>query len=188
MDEFRPPKGKSNRNGLMKRLIIGFAIGFFILPLAAIVFVDVGGMPIATKKKPLPFERYLARVALHAALDREADKPSPIDATEANLAAGARTYQAQCMVCHGSPDKPLTAIAMGMFPKPPPLVRLDKMGVTDDSVGETYWKAKNGIRLTGMPGFADSLSDTELWQVSLLLQKAHELPPSVSRILAEKPN
>ena len=92
------------------------------------------------------------------------------------------------MVCLGSPDKPVTAIALGMFPKPPPLVRLDKVGVTYDSVGETDWKARNGIRLTGMPGFADSPSDTELRQVTLLLQKAHELPPSVSTILAEKPS
>jgi mono/diheme cytochrome c family protein len=145
-------------------------------------------MPVATKGKPLPFERFLAHVALDAAVDREADKTSPIEATEANLAAGAKIYKAQCMVCHGSPDRAPTAIALGMYPKPPPLVRSDKKGVTDDSAGETYWKAKNGIRLTGMPGFGDSLSETELWQVSLLLQHAHELPSSVGKLLSEQSN
>jgi thiosulfate dehydrogenase len=172
----------------MKKMVLGVAIGFWIVPLAALLFVEFGGMPVATKGKPLPFERFLAGVALHAAIDREADKPSPIEATETNLAAGARIYQAQCMVCHGSPDQSPTAIALGMYPKPPPLVRLDKIGVTDDPAGETYWKAKNGIRLTGMPGFGNNLSETELWQVSLLLLHAHELPPSVSRLLSEQPN
>lgn len=142
---------------------------------------------MATQGKPLPFERLVAHLALHAAVGREADQPSPVEATEASLAAGAKIYQAQCAVCHGSPDGPPTAIALGMYPKPPPLIRFDKTGVTDDSVGETYWKAKHGIRLTGMPGFGGSLSDTELWQVSLLLQRAHELPPSVSRLLSERP-
>jgi len=171
----------------MKKMLLGVVIGFCIVPLAAFLFVKYGGMPVATKGKPLPFERFLAHVALDAAVERETDKPSPIEATEANLAAGAKIYQAQCMVCHGSPDRPPTAIASGMYPKPPPLVRLDQKGVTDDSTEETYWKAKNGIRLTGMPGFGDSLSNTELWQVSLLLQHAHELPPSVSRLFSEPP-
>jgi mono/diheme cytochrome c family protein len=171
----------------MKKMLLGIALGICILPLSAYLVAVSGRMPVATKGKPLPFERFLASVAIHAAVDREAIRPSPVAATEANLAAGAKIYQAQCMVCHGSPDRPPTAIALGMYPKPPPLVRLDKTGVTDDSAGETYWKAKNGIRLTGMPGFGDSLSDTELWQVSLLLQHAHELPPSVSQLLREPP-
>jgi hypothetical protein len=47
----------------MNRLIMGFALGFFILPLALIVFVNVGGMPVATKGKLLPFARYPARRA-----------------------------------------------------------------------------------------------------------------------------
>jgi len=170
----------------MKKILFGVAIGFCILPLTAYLFVESGGMPVATKGKPLPLERFLAGVALNAAVDREANRPSPVEATEANLAAGAKIYRANCMVCHSSADRPPSAIALGMYPKPPPLVRLDRNGVTDDSAGETYWKAKNGIRLTGMPGFVDSLTDTELWQVSLVLQHAHELPPSVSQLLREQ--
>jgi len=51
-------------------------------------------------------------------------------------------------------------------------------------VGETYWKVANGIRLTGMPAFGHTLSDTQMWQVSLLLKNADkELPDPVTRIL-----
>jgi len=169
-------------------MFLGVVIGFCIVPLAAFVFVKSGGMPVATKGKPPPFERFLAHVALDAAIYREAGKPAPIEATDANLAAGAKIYEEQCMVCHGSPDRAWTAIALGMYPKPPPLVRMDEKGVTDDSAGETYWKAKNATRLTGMPGFGESLSETQLWQVSLLLQHAHELPSSVVKLLSEQAN
>jgi len=38
---------------------------------------------------------------------------------------------------------------------------------------------KNGIRLTGMPGFSDSLTETQMWQVSVFLSKSDQLPPAV---------
>jgi mono/diheme cytochrome c family protein len=56
--------------------------------------------------------------------------------------------------------------------------------VSDDPPGETYWKAANGIRLTGMPAFKDTLTDTQIWQVSLLLANADKpLPPRALAIV-----
>ena len=55
--------------------------------------------------------------------------------------------------------------------------------MTDDPPGESYWKVANGIRLTGMPGFTDSLSQTQMWQVSLLVAHADKLPDSVKSAL-----
>jgi mono/diheme cytochrome c family protein len=57
--------------------------------------------------------------------------------------------------------------------------------VTDDPPGETYWKAANGIRLTGMPAYKGSLSDTQLWQVSLMLANADKLPPPAKAAVGE---
>jgi hypothetical protein len=69
-------------------MLLGVVIGFCIVPLTAFLFVKFGEMPLATKEKTLPLERYLVGVALHAAIDREADRLSPIEPTEANLTAG----------------------------------------------------------------------------------------------------
>jgi hypothetical protein len=55
--------------------------------------------------------------------------------------------------------------------------------VTDDPASETYWKAANGIRLSGMPSFKTKLSDTQLWQVSELLAHANQIPESVKKVL-----
>jgi hypothetical protein len=49
-------------------------------------------MPVATHGKPLPLKQFLAGVALRAAVDRETDKPSPLEMTEANLAADSKIY------------------------------------------------------------------------------------------------
>ena len=56
-------------------------------------------------------------------------------------------------------------------------------GVTDDPAWETYWKATNGIRLSGTPSFKTKLADTRLWQVSQLLAHANQIPESVKRAL-----
>jgi mono/diheme cytochrome c family protein len=72
-----------------------------------------------------------------------------------------------------------------MFPLPPQLQTKDEM-VTDDPVGVTYWKVKNGIRMTGMPGFGEMLSDNEMWQVSEMLAHADKLPPATMAAL-QKP-
>jgi thiosulfate dehydrogenase len=60
------------------------------------------------------------------------------------------------------------------------------VGVSDDEAGETYWKVANGIRLTGMPAYNHVLSDTQMWQVSLLLKNANQqLPDPVVKILTQ---
>ncbi|HEX4605206.1 MAG TPA: cytochrome c, partial [Candidatus Angelobacter sp.] len=43
---------------------------------------------------------------------------------------------------------------------------------------------ENGIRLTGMPGFKDMLTPTQMWQVSQMLQHADKLPGQTKAALA----
>jgi mono/diheme cytochrome c family protein len=129
----------------------------------------------------MPFEKQFAKMALHARMGKEMPKSAPIQADEAAYTAGALVYKEHCAVCHGLPNAPQTAIAKGMFPDPPKL--LEGKGVTDDEVGETYWKVAGGIRMTGMPGFDKSLSPTQMWQVSLLMANADKLPASVKTSL-----
>ena len=168
----------------MKKFLFGLVIGLVLPFVGGYLFVVSGGMPVATKGPPLPMERFLAHKALAKAIGPEAAKPSPLPADEPNLLAGAKVYQAQCAVCHGHLGRQESAIAAGMFPHPPQLLPPRK-GVTDDDVGETYWKVKNGIRLTGMPGYGSSLSENEMWQVSLLLLHADQLPDSVVAVLRQ---
>jgi len=157
-------------------------LGIMLLSTSIWAYFLSGSAPVATDARPMPMEKYLAKKALHAVLDREMPKGVPLETTEANFLAGAHIYKDNCAVCHGSPGTSVTAIAHGMFPKPPEL--LHGKGVTDDTAGETYWKVMNGIRLTGMPGFRGSLSETPAWQVSIMLAQADKLPESVKAFLA----
>lgn len=169
----------------MKAFLIGLILGFIAVPAVVYLYFASGSAPVATAAPPMPFEKMMARMALHARLDKEVPKTVPISADETAYVAGAQVYKEHCAVCHGLPGQPQTAIAKGMFPDPP--VLLEGKGVTDDPPGETYWKVAGGIRMTGMPGFAKSLSTTQMWQVSLLLANADKLPKSVKDTLAPAP-
>ena len=166
----------------MKKFLLGVAIGVALLCSAVAAYFLSGSAPVATDAPPMSMEKYLAKKALHAVLNREMPKTVPISTDEANYLAGAQLYKDNCAVCHGLPGQPATAIACGMFPKPPELFH--GKGVTDDEPGETYWKVVHGIRLTGMPGFRGALTDTQAWQVSILLANADKLPESVKALLA----
>jgi thiosulfate dehydrogenase len=118
-----------------------------------------------------------------ARIGAEAPKHAPIQGSDENFLAGAHVYRTQCAICHGLPGHADYATAKGMFPKPPQLFK--GHGVTDDPVGETYWKVANGIRLTGMPAYTGSLSDNEIWQVSLMLADSDKLSQQVHATLVQ---
>jgi thiosulfate dehydrogenase len=165
------------------KFLFGVVVGLLIVPVFAYIYLRLGYAPVATAAPPLPLEKTITGMALNARVAKEAPAQTPVPATETNLMAGAKSYRRYCSECHGLSGQPPSATAKGMFPKPPQL--FDGKGVTDDPVGETYWKVANGIRLTGMPAFVGSLTDEQLWQVSQLLTNAKKLPAGVVDLIAK---
>jgi thiosulfate dehydrogenase len=169
----------------MGKFLIGLILGLIAIPAGVYFYFSSGTAPVATSAAPMPFEKTFARMALHARMEKEMPKSAPIPADEAAYVAGAQVYKEHCAVCHGVAGQAQTAIAQGMFPKPPKL--MEGTGVTDDPPAESYWKVAGGIRMTGMPGFDKTLTTTQMWQVSLLLANADKLPKAAQDVLAGAP-
>lgn len=166
-----------------------FAIGVIVgavvvVPLGAYLFAKAGGIAMATTATPLPFEETFAKIALHASEGGAAQVQDPLSPTETNLVAGAHLYVDNCAMCHGQPGQSKTRVAKGEFPAPPQLFEANQM-VTDDAEGITHWKVVHGIRLSGMPGFGNTLSEVGQWQVTMLLKHADKLPASAQAVLAK---
>jgi mono/diheme cytochrome c family protein len=70
-----------------------------------------------------------------------------------------------------------------MFPKPP---QFFAHPASDHPAGEIYWAVKNGIRLSGMPAFSASMSDDQIWQVSLMLTQRDKLPDDMQKLLSDR--
>jgi mono/diheme cytochrome c family protein len=165
-------------------IIVSFVAGLLLLPLGLFLYLAYGKPPVATADAPFPAEERIVQAPLRTRMHREMPAKSPIPANDENLNAGASIYEDKCEICHGTADQP-AAIAKTMFPRAPQLWAKDPtgaVGASGDPVGETYWKIKNGIRLTGMPAYGKALTETQLWQVSLLLSGADKpLPAEASR-------
>jgi mono/diheme cytochrome c family protein len=175
----------------MGRVFLGILLGIALVPLWALGWLRYGDVPVAVADPPLPHEQLLTAMPLHARIDKEMVKTPPIQADEDNLVAGAEIYRDHCASCHGFHGKP-SRFGAHMFPVAPPLWEKHHndsvVGVSDDPPGETYWKVTNGIRLTGMPAYKGVLTETKVWQVSLLLAHADKtLPPAAVEILRGAP-
>lgn len=171
----------------MGKILLGIVVGVILVPVVGLTWFHFGNVPVAVADAPFPQERLLTHIPLNARIDRELIKTPPIQADESALVAGAQIYHEQCAACHGSYAKP-SSFGPHMYPDAPPLWEKhhnsEVVGVSDDPPGETYWKVSNGIRLTGMPSYKEILSDTQMWQVTLLLANADKpLPPSALVIL-----
>jgi Cytochrome c, mono- and diheme variants len=170
----------------MVRFMFGVAVGIVLIPACVYGWFKFGHPPVAVADAALPFERFITRIPLHARIESEMVKSAPIQADENNLVAGAQIYRDQCAACHGFHGKP-SSFGQYMFPHAPQLWEKHRngvVGVSDDPPGETYWRVENGIRLTGMPAYKKVLSETQMWQVSVLLANADKpLPPAALDIL-----
>ena len=158
----------------MRGFFLGIVMTIVALFVGGYLFVRGGGVSLATTAPPLPLEKTVAKMALLASVGNARDQKDPLPVDDANMLAGVHAYKEHCAVCHSAPGHPRTAISKGMFPPPPQLFELEDR-VTDDPEGVTYWKVTHGIRLSGMPGFGDTLSDTERWQVTMLVSHADKL-------------
>ncbi|HTZ49449.1 MAG TPA: c-type cytochrome [Verrucomicrobiae bacterium] len=167
---------------MLRGVILGVLVGIVLVFFGVYFYFAGGHAPVATKGPEMPFEHKLAHMAQDAYFAKLPHTPAPVPEDETTYLAGAKVYKEHCAVCHGLPGEPKTAIADGMFPAPPQLFR--GTGVTDDEAWETYWKVSGGLRMTGMPAFADHLGETKMWQVSVLLKNADKISDAVKKELA----
>jgi mono/diheme cytochrome c family protein len=79
-------------------------------------------------------------------------------------------YREMCVGCHGAPGiEQGEIIVKGLYPRPPKLARTAK----EFTVQQLYWIIKNGIKMTGMPAFGPTHSDTLIWA---MVAFTHKLP------------
>ena len=169
----------------MKGLVVGVVIGI-VLMAGGLYYYFVSGMaPAAVADPPMMMEKKLANRSLDAHIEKANVPAPPIQANEENYVAGAKLYRDQCAGCHGLPNQNPPAIADNMYPKA--TLMFKGKGVSDDPAQESYWKVKNGIRLTGMPTFKGILDDSQMWQVALLVANSDKLPDSAKALLVPEP-
>jgi mono/diheme cytochrome c family protein len=165
---------------MLKGFIAGIVFTVLATAITGYVIIRTGMMPANADERPPHFEVWAAKTSLHATLRRSAPRVTdPLAPTGENLVAGIKLYAQDCAVCHGDASGKATDVAKGLYEKPP---QLANDGVEDDPDGVTYWKLAHGIRWTGMPAFRRTLSDKQLWQLTVFLKTMDHLPPAAEKV------
>lgn len=162
---------------MLRGFIIGVVAVIVVGLISAYGLVQSGLIPANADAKPGGLELWAAGASLNATLRRAEPKgPNPVALTDANLIEGVKLYGQHCALCHGTAagDASASPVAKGLYPAPP---QLATEGVQDDPEGASYWRIKHGVRLTGMPSWAATLSDREIWTLALFLKHMDKLPP-----------
>ncbi len=105
----------------------------------------------------------------------------PFGTSEEVFEQGARLYAANCAGCHGRPGKDAKGPLAAQF-----WSRTNVSGAQAiaQPVGALFAQTAKGNLVQGMPSYGQRLTDTELWDLALLLKSAHEeLPEPVLRLL-----
>ncbi len=169
----------------MIKFAAGFLTALAALGLGGYLFLTSGGLPLETHHPPFPGEEWVANKALEVHLRGSSTKKPALNQSEFNLTEGAKVYAQNCAVCHGNRTGGIPIFARGMFPPPPQLLK-DGSWAVGYPPGSVYKLIHGGIRLTGMPAFGESLSESELWQVTLMLVNADKLPVGALDFLASQ--
>lgn len=115
---------------------------------------------LSTLNDPSPLELYAATKAKRWLVARSARGIQPSPAGPQDVVLGGMQFRARCASCHGLDGRTPTDIGRALYP------RVADLGSTDIqqwSDAELFWIVKNGIRLSGMPGFGKMLTDEEIW-------------------------
>src|SRR5713226_6048150 len=95
--------------------------------------------------------------------------PAGLD-DQTKILMGTEHFADHCAICHGAPGVPKGNIAHGLYPQPPDLAITSKT----DTDAELFWIVKHGIKMSGMPSWADH-GDDELWATVGFIEKLPDM-------------
>ncbi|MDQ2763050.1 MAG: cytochrome c [Pseudomonadota bacterium] len=152
----------------MKQTINTVLVAYLVLMLAGVIFVFSGVYDIgATSPHGPPVLWLMEQARIRSIKEHARGIVEPANFHDpAQLAIGTEHFAAHCAVCHGAPGVPRGEIAEGLYPQPPNLA----LTVNDYTASQLFWIVKNGIKMTGMPGWSDH-TDAEIWATVAFIQK-----------------
>jgi mono/diheme cytochrome c family protein len=156
------------RRTQLTHILIGAAIALaVVVPLAAFAYVKSGIYNVGASNPHTKFTEWLTHeTMIHSVRSHAKSIVAPASAGAAQVRRGFCEYETHCVACHGASAVARERWVSGMEPAPPYLLDATQRF----RPRELFWIAKNGIKMTGMPSWRNSMSDAELWDVVAFLE------------------
>jgi mono/diheme cytochrome c family protein len=158
-----------NRRYAMKFLSLIGALAI-VIAVAAAVFFFGGFYNVAATQADLPVVAWALEHVRSASINRHAVDVPPVSMEDpAIIQTGARAFSTRgCVACHGGPGAAWAKFSEGLRPDPPDL----KDVVKELTPAQIFWVIRNGINMTGMPGFnLVEATDQEIWTIAAFVKK-----------------
>jgi len=161
------------RGEQLKHLIIGAVIAIVIIvPLGAFAFVNSGMYDVGASSPHTKFTSWLTHeTMIHSVRHRADGRTVPSRVFSGEVQAGFCAYEAHCVDCHGGPGVARQTWVSGMEPSPPYLLDVTHRFTPQ----QLFWITQNGIKMTGMPAWRNSMSDEQIWQIVTFLEAMPEV-------------
>jgi mono/diheme cytochrome c family protein len=160
----------------MRKFIWGVIFTVFIFIVGGLGVAMSGFINTDADQPPGGLEKWLAHKIVKASIRKRAPQVNnPLPITDANLAAGMKTYLMACAECHGGADKKPSVFGVALHPPAPQLI----VRPMHDPEWQIFYVTKHGFRNTGMPAWQGLMSDNDIWQMTAFLSRIDTLPPAV---------
>jgi len=150
----------------MRRAVAALVIVVVIVIAAAVVNLLTHG--VSARDQPTRPEIVLARTMRHLAVPAKLRSlTNPIPASAAALQQGREHFADHCAQCHGNDGRGQTEMGRSLYPRAPDMTLPETQKLSD---GELFAIIRNGVRLTGMPGWAGEHSEQDDWKLVLFIR------------------
>jgi mono/diheme cytochrome c family protein len=162
------------KDTIMKKTILTI-ITVILIEIIAVIIGAYSGIPDVSAVKPegTIIDWILNTTKDHSIRSHAAGITIPSLKDSSFIAAGFEHYSEMCVACHGAPGKEPEELALGLNPPAPDLA----VSTIDLSPAEMFLIVKNGIKMTGMPAWGTSHSDSAIWEIVAFLQRLQTLTP-----------
>ncbi|HEY0848056.1 MAG TPA: c-type cytochrome [Noviherbaspirillum sp.] len=158
----------------MKISLRAIVIFFGLAAAAGAAFVYAGIYNIAATEQHTAPVYWLLDYAMRRSVKQRSDEVAPPDLRDApRIRRGFVLYRAKCVQCHGAPGISPDDLGFGMTPAPASLVATAR----EWSATEIYWVVRNGIKMSGMPGWEYRLNNDDIWNIVAFVQRLPTLSP-----------
>jgi len=160
----------------MGKFILGVIITLLVLILGGLGMAMLGLIPTNANAVPPRWETRIANTAVDASMERHASHvTNPVPPNDQNYIDGMKLYTMNCALCHGGLDRKPDSLSKSFYPPAPNLVA----DPPDDPEWHIFYTIRTGVRYTGMPAWDKTLSEQDMWKITLLLSHFDKLPPAV---------
>lgn len=166
----------------MKKFFWGLVVGILLWPVVGLVIIISGAWNVGATAGPGTAEAVLAGFTVDRSVAMRAPTgDNPVAGQPQAVVDGLHHYREMCIGCHGGPGIKPDEFALGLNPAAPDL----DDEVSDLTDGQLFWIVKHGIRMTGMPAFAPTHSDDDIWKIVAAVRSLDHLSADQLAILKQ---